>query len=342
MSAAPAPSVASTMSPERIAALKALMVKPASPEAAEHKDEPDRVETLLPAHHEQLIAVEKLRPAPDEWNFFRKPKADQYALIFQSIYKYGLWHPCTVWEQEDGTYMILGGHTRTLVYEELYEITHDEKYLQIPCKVYKHDQITAPTARRIVILTNIAQRAKEDSAIRIRCYSEMARLEKEEAFYGSGVDVNTAVSNLFGVSRSTVFFYRRLEKLIAPLLDAYDKREITQAVATMLCDVPEDLQAYIYEQRYHLLLEPAMRHALKKATTREDIDAIIRFRRKPREKFEYVVATKVEKPSNFDFVPLAIDHKEVGAFKDFLNQALDLADGLSDHTKQVIRKMLQS
>lgn len=330
------------MSPERIAELQALMAKPAAAVAPEQKDEPDRVDTLLPAHHEQLIEVEKLRPAPDEWNFFGRPKPDQYALIFQSIYKYGLWHPCTVWEQEDGTYMILGGHTRTLVYQELYEVTHDEKYLRIPCKVYKHDQITAPTARRIVILTNIAQRAKEDSAIRIRCYSEMARLEKEEAFYGSGVDVNTAVSKLFGVSRSTVFFYRRLEKLIAPLLDAYDQRQITQSVATMLCDVAPELQTYIYEQRYHLLMEPAMRHALKKAETKEDIDAIIQFRHKPREKFEYVVSTKVEKPSNFDFVPLAIDHKEVGAFKEFLTQALDLADGLSDHTKNVIREMLKA
>ena len=169
----------------------------------------------------------------------------------------------------------------------------------------------------------------------------MARLEKEETFYGSGVDVNTAVSKLFGVSRSTVFFYRRLEKLIAPLLDAYDKRQITQAVANMLCDLPQELQEYIYEQRYHLLMDPAMRYVMKKVTTKEEIDAIIKGRRKPREKFEYLVATKIAKPSNFDLVPLAIDHKEVDAFNEFLNQALDLPDGLSDHTKQVIRKMLQ-
>lgn len=337
-----APSAAGAMSPERIVALKELMAKPAAAVAPQHAEEPDRVDTLLPAHHEQLIAVDKLRPAPDDWNFFGRPQPDQYALIFQSIYKYGLWHPCTVWEQEDGSYMILGGHTRTLVYHELYEVTHDEKYLRIPCKVYKYGQITAPTARRIVILTNIAQRAKEDSAIRVRCYSEMARLEKEESFYGSGVDVNTAVSKLFGVSRSTVFFYRRLEKLIAPLLDAYDKRQITQAVANMLCDLPQELQEYIYEQRYHLLMDPAMRYVMKKVTTKEEIDAIIKGRRKPREKFEYLVATKIAKPSNFDLVPLAIDHKEVDAFKEFLTQALDLADGLSDHTKQVIRKMLQA
>lgn len=345
MSATPEKKAGTSISPERLAELQALMAKPAaaaspSDEAQAAKAE-ERVDTLLPAHHEELIDIDKLVAAPDEWNFFGKSSPEQYALIFQSVYKYGLWHPCTVWEQEDGTYMILGGHTRRMVYQELYEVTKDEKYKKIPCKVYKHDQITEPTARRIVILTNIAQRAKEDSAVRIHCYSEMALLEKEEAFYGSGVDVNTAVAKLFGVSRATVFFYRRLEKLIPELLDAYDQRQITQAVAGMLCDVPQELQQYIYEKGYHLELKPAMRHALKAAATKEDIDAIIQQQKQPQEKYQYVFSTKIKKPSNFDFVPLAIDHDEVQAFKDFMDQTLDLADNLSDHTKKVIREMLK-
>ena len=87
---------------------------------------------------------------------------------------------------------------------------------------------TSLTAQnRIIILTNIAQRAQENPGIRVRCYCEMARLEKQDSFYGSGVDVNEAVAKLFGVSRTTVFFYRRLEKLIEPLLIAYDNSQIT-------------------------------------------------------------------------------------------------------------------
>ena len=44
-----APSAASAMSPERIAALKELMAKPAAAVAPQHAEEPDRVDTLLPA-----------------------------------------------------------------------------------------------------------------------------------------------------------------------------------------------------------------------------------------------------------------------------------------------------
>ena len=46
------------------------MAKPAAAVAPQHAEDPDRVDTLLPAHHEQLIDLDKLHPAPDDWNFF--------------------------------------------------------------------------------------------------------------------------------------------------------------------------------------------------------------------------------------------------------------------------------
>ena len=339
MASAPAPTAGGKMSPERIAQLKALMTKPVAAVSPDASD--DRLNELLPADREQRIAMDKLKPAPDDWNFFGRPSEEQYALIFQSVYTYGLWHPCTVWEQEDGSYMILGGHTRHLVYSELYAVTQDEKYLTIPCKVYKHDQINEATARRIIILTNIAQRAQENPKVRIRCYCEMARLEKQDAFYGAGIDVNTAVAKLFGVSRSTVAFWRRLEKLIDPLLDAFQKKQFSQPIASMLCDVSANLQEYIYKQGYHTKLLISMKRDLKNALSTEDIDAIIEKPVTVNEKFQYVFSTKVKKPSTFDFVPLAVEHDEVKAFKAFLAQSLDLAEGLSDKTKKVIRDMIK-
>lgn len=341
---APSANATGGISPERIAQLQELMAKPttAAVKTDNNDSDNDRLDEILPANSEQFIAIEKLIAAPDEWNFFGRPTQEQYALIFQSIYTYGLWHPVTVWEQEDGTYMILGGHTRSLVYKELYAVTNDEKYLKIPCKIYKHDQINKTTARRIIILTNIAQRAQESPKIRIRCYCEMARLEKEDAFYGSGIDVNTAVAKLFGVGRSTVAFYRRLEKLIAPLLSVYESNQISRTVVLMLTDISEELQEYIYTKKYYLQLTPAMKNGLKNAVTTYDIDKLIEeAAKKENGKYKYSFSTRVEKPKDFDFIPLAVNHDEVEAFKEFLAQSLDLADGLSDKTKQVIRDMIE-
>lgn len=340
MAPVPAPNATGDISPERLAHLKELMAKPVAAQSKKDEEE-DRVERLIPADAERLIPMDKLKAAPDEWNFFGRPSPEQYGLIYMSVFKYGLWHPCTVWEQEDGSYMILGGHTRHLVYHELHEVTGDDKYLSIPCKVYKHDSISEATARRIIILSNVAQRAQEDTNARIRCYAEMARLEKEEAFYGAGVDVATAVSKIFGVSRSTVFFYRRLGKLIEPLLSAFDQRLITVRIADILADLSEDLQKYVYDKEYHLKITSSMGKALKTAKTVEDIEAVINAPTKKKEKYQYVFSTKIEKPENFDFVPIAVKSDEVKVFKDFLRKSLDQAEGLSEQTKDILLKMIK-
>ena len=343
MAPPPAPNVVGQMSEERKAYLQSRMNRSVANQLTK-EEEDERLQKLIPADAEQLIPIDKMVEAPEEWNFFGRPEPDQYALILTSIYQYGLWHACTVWEQEDGTYMILGGHTRHLAYHELRELTGDDKYDTIPCKVYKHDKISEVTARRIIILSNVAQRAQENTTARIRCFAEMTRLERVEPFYSGdmgNMDIASAVAKIFGVSRSTVFFYRRLEKLIQPLLDAFDQRTINAKLTETLCDIPAELQQYIYDKGYHLTMTLPMGRALKNAQTTEDVEAVVNAPEKESTRNQYVISTKFKKPSNFDFVPIAIKHEEVDAFKKFLMQSLDLADGLSDNTKEVLLKMLK-
>lgn len=326
---------------QRAAELQQLMTKEVPIPSTKEKVNNEKYEILFPASYEELIPRNKLVPAPNEWNFFGRPSADQYALIFQSIYKYGLWHPITAWEQEDGTYMILGGHTRDLVYDELYQMTNDEKYLSIPCKIYKHDQISECTARRIIILTNIAQRAQENPGIRIRCYCEMAKLEKMETFYGSGIDVNEAVAKLFGVSRSTVSFYRKLENLIDPFVDMLSNREISRRAATILSDLPESLQKYILTKEYHLSFTSHRLHKMKKIVSAAELDLLFS-QEDPakKERFQYVFSSPIEKPANYETVPIYVNQDEIDEFKTLLKTALQSSDKISDKTKTLIRSML--
>ena len=80
---------------------------------------------------------------------------------------------------------------------------------------------------------------------------------------------------------------------------------------------------------------------LSKASTGKEVDEIINAPKKESNRNQYVISTKFKKPSDFDFVPIAIQHEEVAAFKKFLSQSLDLADGLSDKTKKVIMQMIK-
>ena len=337
----------SPINQERREELKALMTSTVPSGVVNLKnDEKDTqaYEKILPAQFEKMIDRSMLRPAPSEWNFFGRPSPDQYALIFQSIYKYGLWHPITVWEQEDGHYMILGGHTRDLVYDELYQMTGDESYLKIPCKVYQHTQISEVTARRIVILSNIAQRAQENPKLRIRCYCEMVRLEKMEAFYGSGIDTNAAVAKLFGVSRATVFFYRGLENLLDVFVDALEKNKITRQAATIIGSLPEKLQRHIWDKGYYLNLTNPLLKKLKLLNSVSDIDRLFTSQEEPasNEKYHYTFVSSIAKPNGYDALTLYVDHNDMENFQELLKISLDKADKISEGTKKIVLEMLQS
>ena len=332
---------------ERREELKALMTSNISSNAANLKRDDKNsqaYEKILPAQFEEMIDRNMLRPAPSEWNFFGRPSPDQYALIFQSIYKYGLWHPITVWEQEDGHYMILGGHTRDLVYDELYQMTGDETYLRIPCKVYQHDQISDITARRIVILSNIAQRAQENPKLRIRCYCEMVRLEKLEAFYGSGIDTNAAVAKLFGVSRATVFFYRGLENLLDVFVDALEKNKISRRAATIIGSLPEKLQRHIWDKGYYLNLTNPLLKKLKLINSIPGMDQLFNDQENPasKGKYHYTFVSDIAKPNGYDALTLYVSHNDMEKFQELLKIFLDKTDTISVETKKIVLEMLQS
>lgn len=249
--------------------------------------------------------------------FFGKPSFEQYGLIVQSIYRYGLWHPVTVWEQSDGKYMILGGHTRNAAYKDLYELTGDIKYQSISCKVYKLDQLNSTDARRIVILSNIAQRAKENSKLRIQCYAEMAKLEKERAFYsGERFDIHSAVAKMFGVSRRQVFMYLSLVNLYPKLLDELEHKNILLGVAVALSKLPLGLQKYIYQKGYFIDCNTAKCKELKGLETIEEIEKVFNSI-EGHAKYQITGTANIQKPEGFKTLPLFVKKEDVGSFKEF-------------------------
>lgn len=330
------------ITPERTEELNDILMSPAQTSPTEKAilgKDADKVAELFPLSVEETIKRADIIPAPSEWNFFGKPSAESYSLTLQSIYRYGLWNPITVWEQADGSYMILGGHTRESCFDELYQITNDSKYLSIPCKVYKHDDLSEVNARRIIILSNIAQRANESAKLRIRCYCEMAKLEKESAFYGSGVDVNAAVAKLFGVSRRTVFRYRKIEKLIEEFIDVLSAGTISQRAAEIFSNLDEDAQKYIFAQNLYSDISSELLSRLKKIKTLEETKAAFSKPIRAKERYQYVYSMGFKKPENCDIVPICVDKKDVAEIQNKLKELILNDDKLSKRTKDVFTKM---
>lgn len=331
--------------PERKLQIQKLMSEPQEPSPAAQALLKDRESDALksdvfPAISKEMIIERKLiDPAPDSWNFFGKPDQESYDLLMRSILVEGLMNPITLWKQKDGRYMILSGHTRDSVFDDLFQASGDPKWLQIPAKFYEYDDITENDARRIIILANIAQRAKETPQVRIRCYGEYAKLTKERASYGSGIDVNEVVAKTFGINRATVFFYRRLENLIDPLLNRFCDGKIRRTEANILCGLSTQLQKYLVEKGYIDLLQKEHFPMLRKAKTKEDIDRIASAKPSAAKTHRYTVALKTERPRGTEIVGLCLPREERKRCHEILREAFQNAD-LDDKTKAMILAQL--
>lgn len=309
------------------------------------KDKTD--ETLHNAHLDNIsketpIERRLIYRAPDTWNFFGKPDDESYTLLVTSIAREGLMSPIILWEHEnpenpEQKYMILSGHTREHAYDDLYQITGDDKYLAIPAKIYRANDINENDARRIIILANVAQRAKESIKVRVKSIGEYTRLTRERASYGSG-DVVDKVAKHFKSSRATTYFYVRLQNLIQPLLERFCNGLMTRADATVLSGLSSNLQQYIVDNNYLKEMNRWQIQALKNARTTEDIDKIA-IEGVPTEAktHSYTIQLPVTKTKTSKVIGFCIDNKDSKIILGTIKKALANLE-LSRETKELLKQ----
>lgn len=232
--------------------------------------------------YDKDIDISLLVKAKNEWNFigesetsiFPEPSKDTIYRMAASIDKYGLLHRITVWEQPDGKYMILGGHTRSEAYRWLSENTHKPEYNKIPARVYRKDQISEDDAHRIFIVSNTDQRTLSASAI-ANAYMELLKLEKEHAFYGSGIYTIPAAAKQADVSPSTFNLYLSFTKLIPELQAAIDNQDLAVWPAYSLSRLSADLQKHVFTAHNKLCRNKSMSKDLGKELQKcEDVQSI--------------------------------------------------------------------
>lgn len=332
-------------SQERKLELKNKITNPTTPKTKVLKDK-----TTEALHNANLDNLSKETPierrliyyAPDDWNFFGKPDDESYNLLITSIARDGLMSPIILWEHEnpedpDQKYMILSGHTREHAYDDLYQITGDDKYLAIPAKIYRANDINENDARRIIILANVAQRAKESARVRVKSIGEYTRLTRERASYGSG-DVFKKVAEHFKTSRATTYFYVRLQNLIDPLLDRFCRGEINRTVATVLSGLPTNLQQYLVDNGYLKEMNRWQIQALKNAKTTDDIDRIaIEGVPVEHKTHKYVIQLPVVRTNTSQVMGFCVANSDAEAVQAAVQKLFQSMD-LSDETKELLKQ----
>ena len=264
--------------------------------------------SVIGTPNEMQISLESLVSPPEDWlKIFSVANDEDVQKMAASIYKYGLLHRITVWQQNDNNFMILGGMTRTAAFKYLFEITNDEKWQTIPAKVYSTDQLDIVDAKRIFIVSNTDSRQMSVKNVSLAYYN-LIKLEKQRTFYGSGIFTRDSVAKQANVSPTTFNNYLKLISLYPPLLDEIDKGNLQVMVAYEIAFLKQDLQKYIYDKKYYLGMKRQIAKIIRTdAKSFKDIDKIIDSKKRVRNDFHCQVTTKKALPKNCEILPVVIN-----------------------------------
>lgn len=218
------------------------------------------------------ISRAKLKPAPDEWNFFSKPSKDKLIELAESVYHNGLLQPIVVREMdpEGRTCQILAGHTRNAVYDLLYEILEDPKYLEIESIIYPYNTVDDEQAQDIICDTNFMQRGNLPSREMAKCIYLKAKRLKEDSSRGDG-GIAQKIADKYNIKKTSVFMWKKLANLIDELQDIIDARRITLKNAYKLAFLSKEDQQKLLDTCSNYLSN----ESLKLVKPNDDLDTII-------------------------------------------------------------------
>ncbi len=196
------------------------------------------------------IDLDKLKEAPSEWNFYSPLSLKKMEELIDSIEKNGLLHPLVVWEQNDGTYMILSGHNRKRAFEILYGSTNDEKYSKLFCYIKKFNEITEDEAKEIIIDTNWVQRELstiEKAQSIYRKYTSIGRKQKVKDGEGQGIRNYDIIAEQYNISGRHVLNYYKLNYLIDEIQNMVSENRLSIKAGVKLSSFDPLTQKWIYD-----------------------------------------------------------------------------------------------
>ena len=219
------------------------------------------------------VPLDKLSPAPADWNFYAPLPDDKLLELIESIRANDLLHPIVVWKQPDGALMILSGHNRVRAYTALLEKTGEDKYRRIPATVLT--DITADEAHEIVVDSNYVQRVLTPSE-KARSISQKYALAGRKKRSRNGVRKSRyeQIGEEYNLSSSQIARYVRLSNLDESLLKLLDSGKLPLKTALRLVDFPAESQKYLAARHADELAGPKMAR-LTAAMTPEELDAAL-------------------------------------------------------------------
>lgn len=254
------------------------------------------------------IDIDKLVSAPKEWNFYGDLPADKMDELVNSIRSNGLLVPLIVWEQDNGTYMILSGHNRKKAIiqlleeykdafpqqfdaDKLSEITNENikpvfnvNFIatlvdtnRIHCFVKRVNEISEEGAKEIIIDTNWVQRiltTTEKAKSIIYKYTSIGRKKRSKNGEGKSEEVRDIIAAQFKIKGRQVSNYLRLNYLIPGFEDQLSRNKLSIKAGVVLSQFPNNIQTWIFNKYGEILSNKNILH-LKKEMSKPEITKIL-------------------------------------------------------------------
>ena len=221
------------------------------------------------------VPLDKLSPAPADWNFYAPLPDDKLLELIESIRANDLLHPIVVWKQPDGALMILSGHNRVRAYTALLE---KNRRGQIPPHPRHradghHHRRGARDRRRFQLRAARADAVGEAASGAISRSTRLAG-RKKRSRNGVRKSKYEQIGEEYNLSARQIARYVRLGSLDGSLLKLLDGGKLPLTTALRLVDFSAENQKYLAAHHADELAGPKMAR-LTAAMTPEQMDAAL-------------------------------------------------------------------
>ena len=246
--------------------------------------------------NEKIYSLElnKLEPAPIEWNFYKPLSPDKMQELVESILNNGLLTPIIVWENNNGSYMILAGHNRVAAHKLLVDELNYDEFNKIPAIIKAKDAISIDDAKQIIIDTNWVIRNLSPIEKHKSITEKYKFIEKNKKIY-KGKPIRETVANYFEISGRQISNYLAINKLVPEIKYMFDNNEITLKKAAKIARFDEKLQEEIYKEDKNILTGKYLKDVNKDMTIGEIIRLVNKIAVKKKETAFKIECNKEDK-----------------------------------------------
>lgn len=240
------------------------------------------------------VEVDKLKPAPNEWNFFSNLSVEEYEELKENIKKNGLSHPIVIYQSSKFGLMIISGHNRVNIYKEL-SPDNPYKYRTIPCIVETENSLSELDIQEKIIDLNILNRKLSKMDISKTIYHKW-KIQKERSARGDG-KVSDLIGKELNLSARHIYRYKSLFFLIDEFQSMINDETMSVESGAKLAVLDKDIQKWIFDNFSDKLTYNYLKR-LHGAMNKESIEAIFNTTTKKQTSVKYNVPTHLK--SEFD------------------------------------------